>query len=344
MMLSVRKITKGYGHLSVDEIPVPEPGPGEVRLKVVAAGICGTDMHIYRWVPFAERLALPTVLGHEISGTVDSVGAGVTHVKQGDFVTVESHIPCGTCYACRTNRSHVCAHTRYPGVDINGGFAEYTVLPAQIVIPLPAGIDRQIAALFEPFGIAVHASLEGTGVAGLEVLITGCGPIGLMNIMAAKALGAHRIFATDINPLRLAQAEAAGATVCINAAQTNPVSQVLALTHGNGVDVMIEYSGAATSIDMASECITPGGELRLLGVPGGKTAVDLGRWLLRGITVRGIHGRRLFHTWEHAMRLVSDGKVELRPLISHVLPLQEGPRGFELIESGQAIKVLLQPN
>jgi threonine 3-dehydrogenase len=342
-MLSLRKIAKGPGQLSIDEIDVPEPRAGEVRLKVAAAGICGTDMHIYHWMPFAERMALPTVLGHEISGTVDAIGAGVTHVKVGDLATVESHIPCGACPACRTNRSHVCSHTRYPGVDINGGFAPYTVLPSQIVIPLAPGIDPHIAALFEPFGIAVHASLEGSGVAGQDVLITGCGPIGLMNIMAAKALGAHRVIATDINPLRLAQAEAAGADYCLNAAACDPLPEILALTHGNGVDVMIEYSGAASSIDMASACIMPGGELRLLGVPSGPTAVSLERWLLRGITVRGIHGRRLFHTWEHSMRLVRDRKVDLRPLISHVLPLHEGLKGFDLIERGQAIKVLLQP-
>ncbi|MGR9090493.1 MAG: alcohol dehydrogenase catalytic domain-containing protein [Gammaproteobacteria bacterium] len=342
-MLSIRKIARGAGHLSVDEIDVPEPRPGEVRLKVSAAGICGTDMHIYNWAPFSERLELPTVLGHEICGVVEAAGDGVSRVRVGDFVTVESHIACGNCYSCRTNRSHICRHTRYPGVDIDGGFADYTVLPEQIVIPLPATIDPQAAALFEPFGIAVHASLEGTGVAGANVLITGCGPIGLMNIMAARALGAHKVIATDINPLRLAQAEAAGADVCINPASEDTVRAVNGITNDNGVDVMIEYSGAATSLALAADCITPGGDLRLVGVPGGDTALNLERWLLRGLVVRGIHGRRLHDTWEHAMRLVVDKRVDLTSLVSHVLPLNEGPRGFELIENGEAIKVLFQP-
>lgn len=342
-MLSIRKIARGAGHLSIDEIDVPEPMPGEVRLKVSAAGICGTDMHIYNWAPFSERLQLPTVLGHEICGVVETVGDGVRRVRVGDLVTVESHIACGNCYSCRTNRSHVCPNTRYPGVDIDGGFANYTVLPEQIVIPLPPTIDAQAAALFEPFGIAVHASLEGTGVAGANVLITGCGPIGLMNIMAARALGAHKIIASDLNPLRLAQAEAAGADVCVNPASEDTVRAVNGNTNANGVDVMIEYSGAATSLALAADCITPGGELRLVGVPAGDTALNVERWLLRGLVVRGIHGRRLHDTWEHAMRLVVDERVDLTSLVSHVLPLDEGQRGFDLIENGEAIKILFQP-
>ena len=343
-MLCIRKIERGVGHLSIDQIDPPEAGAGEVLLKVSAAGICGTDMHIYHWAPFSERLKLPIVLGHEISGQVVTVGANVRRVKPGDFVTVESHIPCGICYTCQTNRAHVCRNTRYPGVDIDGGFAEYTVLPEQIVIPLPETIDKKVAAMFEPFGIGVHASLEGSGVAGANVLITGCGPIGLMNIMAARALGAHRIIATDINPLRLRQAEDAGADTCINPNKQKTVDVVKKLTSGNGVDVMIEYSGAAESLELAADCVTPGGELRLVGVPGGNTAIHLEKWLLRGLVVRNIHGRRLHHTWEHATRLVAEHKVDLSMLVSHVLPLEEGQRGFDLINNGEAIKVLFQPN
>jgi threonine 3-dehydrogenase len=343
-MLCIRKIDRGVGHLSVDHIDQPEAGPSEVLLKVSAAGICGTDMHIYHWAPFSERLKLPTVLGHEISGKVAAVGANVQKVKPGDFVTVESHIACGNCYACHTNRAHVCSNTRYPGVDIDGGFAEYTVLPEQIVMPLPETIDRKVAAMFEPFGIAVHASLEGSGVAGANVLITGCGPIGLMNIMAARALGAHRIIATDINQLRLKQAEQAGADTCVNPLKENTTEVVNKLTSGNGVDVMIEYSGASESLALAAACVTPGGELRLVGVPAGETPIHLEKWLLRGLVVRNIHGRRLHHTWEHATRLVVDNKVDLSALVSHVLPLDEGQRGFDLINNGEAIKVLFEPN
>ncbi len=343
-MLCIRKIDRGVGQLSVDNIDQPEAGTGEVLLKVSAAGICGTDMHIYHWAPFSERLKLPTVLGHEISGKVVTVGTNVHKVKPGDFVTVESHIPCGSCYACQTNRAHVCSNTRYPGVDIDGGFAQYTVLPERIVMPLPETIDKKVAAMFEPFGIGVHASLEGSGVAGANVLITGCGPIGLMNIMAARALGAHQIMATDINPLRLRQAEDAGADTCINPNKQSTKDVVNKLTSGNGVDVMIEYSGAAESLALAADCVTPGGELRLVGVPSGETPIHLEKWLLRGLVVRNIHGRRLHHTWEHATRLVADNKVDLSMLVSHVLPLEEGQRGFDLINNGEAIKVLFEPN
>ena len=343
-MLALRKVVPGPGGLALDDVVLRDPGPGEITVAVDAAGICGTDMHIYRGAPFAARMKLPTVLGHEIAGRVDAVGAGVTGLRVGDRVAVESHIPCGQCRICRTRRAHICPNTRYPGVDIDGGFAAFAVLPADIVIPLPAGIEPRIAALFEPFGIAVHASLEGSGVAGRHVLISGCGPIGLLNVIAARALGARRITTTDINPRRLAAAVAAGADEAVDVSE-RPLAEVIKeITGGTGVEVMIEYSGAAGVLEQAAVCVEPGGELRILGVPETGANVPFEQWLMRGLVVRGIHGRRLHETWEVAIQLVHGGRVDLAPVISHELPLAEGLEGFELIERGDALKVLLDPS
>lgn len=343
-MLALRKVAPGPGGLALDDVTRRDPGPGEVAVAVDAAGICGTDMHIYRGAPFAARMQLPTVLGHEIAGRVEALGAGVTGLRVGERVAVESHIPCGQCRICRTHRAHICPHTRYPGVDIDGGFAALAVLPAEIVIPLPAGIEPRIAALFEPFGIAVHASLEGSGVAGRHVLISGCGPIGLLNVIAARALGARRITATDINPRRLAAAVAAGADEAIDMSARTLAEVSNDVTGGAGFEVMIEYSGAASVLEQAAGCVEPGGELRILGVPEGGANVPFEQWLMRGLVVRGIHGRRLHETWDVAVELVHGGRVDLAPVISHELPLADGLHGFGLIERGEALKVLLDPS
>src|SRR3979490_49590 len=211
-MLALCKIEGIEGGIALRDVPMPEPGPGEIRLKVAAAGICGTDMQIYKWAPrMARRMKLPRVLGHEMSGVIDALGPGVTGLKPGDRVSLESHVFCGVCKQCRTNRAHLCTSTTYPGVDFDGGFAEYAVAPARIARLNPPELPHEIAAMQEPSGIVVHASLEGSGVSGQSVLVNGCGPIGLMNVATARALGASRIIACDMNPIRLATAEKMGA-------------------------------------------------------------------------------------------------------------------------------------
>ena len=342
-MLALRKVERRVGGLSLDQIDMPEPGFGEIRLRVDRAGICGTDLHIYNWAPFSHRMRLPTVLGHEIAGVVDATGRGVERVAAGDFVSVESHIWCGQCYSCHMGHTHVCMNTRYPGVDIDGGFAPYVVLPEKIAWKLDPAIPQEVAALFEPLGIAVHTTLDGTGVSGMNVLVAGCGPIGLMNIVTARALGAHRIIATDIVPRRLQQARLLGADRAINVSKQNALKIIKDMTQGNGVDVALEYSGAAASLALISQCTVPGGEVRLVGVPAGKSSIDLEAFLLRGISMRNIHGRRLFSSWEHTTKLVRDGKIDLNPIISDVLPLEESKKGFEMALAGKADKVLIDP-
>ncbi|HWV55494.1 alcohol dehydrogenase catalytic domain-containing protein [Pseudorhodoplanes sp.] len=344
-MLALRKTQPGTGGLSLDEIAVPAaPGFGEVRIRVSATGICGTDLAIYNWLPFLRTMTLPVVLGHEISGVVDSVGPGVTRVKLGDLVSVESHIPCGHCYTCLRGFAHVCPHTRYPGIHINGGFARYTTLPEQILYVLDPSLSHEVAAMFEPFGVAVHAVMEGSGVSGLNVVIAGCGPIGLMAVKAARALGANRIIAADKNPMRLAQAKEFGADETIDVIERDARGSITHLTDGNGPDVFIDFSAAAESVQLATEVITAGGEIRLAAAPGDSISLDVEKWLHRGVTVRGLHGRRLFASWVHAMRLVRSGQVDLRPLISHVIPLQDAVRGFEEALDGRTLKVLIKPD
>src|SRR5690606_13452313 len=215
-MLALRKVEAGAGGLAVQSCEPRLPGGGGVMLTVHAAGVCGTDMQIYRGQgSFAQRVKLPTTLGHESCGTIVQLGEGVTRLKEGDLVSLESHIPCWQCAACRTGRAHVCAHTRYPGIDIDGTYAEYVTVPASIVWVNPADADRETAALLEPLGIAVHATLEGSGVAGRTVVVNGCGPIGLMNVAVARHFGAHRVVAVDPNPRRLGVAEAMGADALI---------------------------------------------------------------------------------------------------------------------------------
>ena len=344
-MLALRKTRREPNGLSLDEIDQPgAPGPGQVLLRVLSAGICGTDLHIYKWGAFAHRMRLPTVLGHEMCGRVEAVGEGVTRIRPGMRVSVESHVPCGACYTCNRGWSHICPNTRYPGVDFDGGFAAFTTLPECIVWPIPDDIDTPVAAMMEPLGIAVHASLESSGVSGQNVVISGCGPIGLMNIAVARALGANRIIATDVNPLRLKMAMAIGADRTINVANEDPVPVVRDVTRGCGADVMIEYSAQADSLSIAPELITNGGEVRLLGVPESPTEINLEPWLFKGLRILNLHGRRLFSSWESSTRLLVDGKIDIAPLVSHVLPLGEAENGFRACFDGTAIKVLLVDN
>jgi threonine 3-dehydrogenase len=343
-MLALRKVRAGVGGLSIDEIePPPDPGFGEARVRVSVAGICGTDLAIHNWVPFLQHMKLPVVLGHEIAGVVEAIGPGVTRAKPGDLVAVESHIPCGRCYACLRGCSHVCTNTRYPGIHIDGGFARYTLLPEQILWVLDPETPHETAAMFEPLGVAVHAVMDGNGVSGMNVVIAGCGPIGLMAAMAARALGASRIVATDKNRMRLAQAKNFGADETINVDEQDARSAILRATNDNGPDAFIDFSAAGDSIQLATDVIAAGGEIRLAAAPSGPIQLDVEKWMHRGVTVRGLHGRKLFTSWVHAARLVQSGSVDLRPLVSHVLPLHEALHGFEEALAGRTLKVLLTP-
>lgn len=341
-MLALSKVAAGTGGLAVRECDPREPDEGEVLLKVHAAGVCGTDMQIYHgYGAFAQRVKLPTTLGHEMCGTVVKTGVGVLNLKEGDLVSLESHIPCWHCRACRTGRSHVCPNTRYPGIDIDGTFAEYVTVPASIAWVNPEGTDPEMAALLEPLGIAVHATLEGSGVSGQTVVINGCGPIGLMNIAVARHFGARRVVAVDPNARRRAVAEAMGADTLIDPTSESPEAVVRALTAGEGADVVFEYTGSEQGVHSCFSMVGALGDVRWCATPGKAMTFDFGAWRRGRPTIYNIHGRKIWSTWEAAAPLVYDNKINLSPIASHRIPLAESTRAFELIVAGEAVKPLI---
>lgn len=332
------------GGVAVRDREPRDAGPGEIRLKVGAAGICGTDMQIFNWAPrMARRMQLPRVLGHEVSGIVDQVGDGVTNVVLGDHVSLESHIFCGTCRPCRLGDAHLCNNTTYPGIDIDGAFADYVTVPALIAWKNPKDLPHETGAMLEPFGIGVHACLEGAGVSGLTVLVNGCGPIGLMAIAVARALGAARIIASDLNPLRLKTAEIMGADRAVKADDENLGDVVRDMTGGEGVDVGIEFSGSEAGFQAVFDSLCKGGDFRLVGAPPRAIPVDFTWWLLKCPRMVNIHGRRIWDSWQRSTDLIYSGAVDLKPIQSHILPLSEAAEGFELIRRGEAVKPLLVP-
>lgn len=343
-MLAVCKVKEGEGGLAVEEREPREPDPGEILIKVAAAGICGTDMQIYYWAPrMARRMQLPRVLGHEACGYVDKIGEGVTNVGVGDYVSLESHVFCGTCRPCRLGKLHLCINTTYPGVSFDGGFAEYVTVPSQIAWKNPTGLPIEVAAMMEPFGISVHTTLAGSGVSGRTVLINGCGPIGLMNVASARALGANRIIACDINPLRLTTAKKMGADRTVNAFEEDLQNIVMDMTNDGGVDVAIEYSGTETGFNSCFSALTKGGDFRLVGPPAVPISVDFTHWVVKCPEMQNIHGRRIWDSWQIASELLSSGAVDLSPIHSHSIPIRDGPSGFELIREGKALKPLIVP-
>ncbi len=341
-MLALCKVERGANGLAVLERAPRDPGEGEIQLKVHAAGVCGTDMSVYHDAgAFAKRVKVPTTLGHEMSGTVVKTGPGVRSVQVGDFVSIDSHIPCWECRACRMGRAHVCPNTRYPGIDIDGAFAEYLTVPASIAWVNPKGTSAVDAALLEPLGIAVHATLEGSGVAGQTVVVNGCGPIGLMNVAVARHFGARRIIVVEPNAARRATAERMGADVAVDPVAQSPARLVQDLTRGAGADVVFEYTGSAQGVHNCFAMVGALGDVRWCATPSAPIEFDFGAWRKGRPTIYNIHGRRFWDTWEVAAPLVYDKRIDLSPIASHQVPLAEGARAFELILSGEAVKPII---
>lgn len=341
-MQTLSKVQRGVGGLAVVEKSPREPGPGEMLIQVRAAGVCGTDMSVYHDAgSFAQRVKIPTVLGHEMAGIVVMIGQNVDRVKVGDLVSIDSHIPCWTCRACMNGRAHVCPNTRYPGLDIDGAFAEFVTLPASIAWVNPPGTDPKMAALLEPLGIAVHATLEGSGVAGQTVVVNGCGPIGLMNIAVARRFGARRIIAVDPNPARRSAAECMGADIVLDPTLESPVQHIRDLTGGDGADVVFEYTGQAAGVHNCFGMVGALGEVRWCATPSKPMEFDFDIWRKRRPTIHNIHGRRFWQTWNVAGPLVYERQIDLTPIASHEVPLAEAASAFDLILTGVAIKPLI---
>ncbi len=325
------------------ERPVPTPGDGEVLLKVEAASICGTDYHLYTWDQWAQDVMTPpTILGHELAGTVVASGAGVSRVREGDLVGVESHLVDWTCSVCRRGDPHLCKNLRVIGAHVDGGFAEYVVIPEANAIE-SNGLDPAVVALQEPMGNAVHAAFVEP-IEGRSVLVTGCGPIGLCAVGIAKAAGAAVVIATDTEPYRLDLARTMGADLALDASDAETPAGIVDATGGDGVDVVLEMSGAAPALDQGLAAVTRGGRISLLGIFPEPVPVDLSeRVIQQGIRLYGIYGRRMYDTWERTQSLLRSGRFDASPILTHRLDLAEWERAFELIASRHAGKVVLLP-
>jgi threonine 3-dehydrogenase len=340
-MRALAKVRPEAG-LELVERRVPSPSGGEVLLRMEAASICGTDYHLYTWDEWAaENLEPPRILGHELAGTVIATGTGVTRVKEGDLVGVESHIVDWTCVQCRRGQRHLCANLRIIGVHVDGGFAEYVVIPQANAIE-SNGLDPAVVALQEPMGNAVHAAFAEP-IAGRSVLVTGCGPIGLCAVGITKAAGASLVVATDTEPYRLELARAMGADLALDATDPATEARIGEATGGDGVEVVLEMSGAAPALDQALRLVTRGGSISLLGIFGEPPRVDLSEdVIMKGLRLHGIFGRRIYETWDQTQSLLRGG-LDVSPIITHRLDLADWEQAFDLIASRHAGKVVLLP-
>jgi threonine 3-dehydrogenase len=327
---------------AIREVPVPQPGPGEVLIRVEAASVCGTDLHIERWDPWAQQnfAKVPMTFGHEMAGTVVARGPGATRIQVGDTVAAETHIVDWTCYQCRTGRAFVCQHMRILGVHTPGSFAQYVVLP-EVNAWVYEGLSFEVAALQEPLGNAVFSAFVEE-VAGQTAVVTGCGPIGLMSIAVLKKAGARAVFATDINPERLAMATRMGADLALDA-RDDVAARVRAETDGNGVDILLEMSGSSAALHQGLAAVTNGGRVSLLGTHAEPATLDLSKEIIfKGLRVYGITGRQLWATWYRTTALLEEG-LDLSPIITHRMPLSDYAQAFDLVASGHAGKIVLLP-
>ncbi|TAM78086.1 L-threonine 3-dehydrogenase [bacterium] len=340
-MRALVKSTAAPG-MALSEVPVPRIGPTDVLIAVRKAGVCGTDQHIYRWDAWAQRRVVPPlVVGHEFMGVVAAVGEGVRSVQPGDRVSAEGHISCNYCFQCRTGQAHICEHVQIIGVDRDGAFAEYLAMPEFNVWKLDPAIPDEFAAVFDPLGNAVHTVMEA-GVSGKTVVITGVGSIGLMAIPVARAAGAAAVIAIDVNAEKLALAERLGADAVFDARDAQVVERVFALTSGDGADVLLEMSGSGQAINLGLAAVRNGGRAALLGIPSDDVQLNLAeRIIFKGLTVLGINGRKMFETWYQTQALVKSGRIDLRPIITHVLPFTQFEEAFALMQQGKAAKIVL---
>ena len=343
-MLAVVKPEAAPG-ADVREVKIPGFGRTDVLVKVKVASICGTDLHIYNWDRWAQnRIHPPLIPGHEFCGEVVAFGDEVTSVKEGDFVSAEMHVACGKCLQCRTGEAHICQNVKIIGVDADGAFAEYVVIPESNIWKLDPAIPQEYASILDPLGNAVHTVLAGP-VAGQTVLVTGCGPIGLMAIAVAKACGSSTVFATETNEKRRAMAKKMGADVALNPAAEDAVAKILAETGGTGVDALLEMSGNPTAIQQGFKALRAGGRASLLGIPTENVPLDLVTDVIfKGATVQGIYGRRMYETWVQMTALLKAGRLNLEPLFGERTSLDKFESAFTLLQSGLAGKILLYPN
>jgi threonine 3-dehydrogenase len=331
-----REASKG---IWMEQVPVPTPGPNEVLIKLEKTAICGTDLHIYKWDEWSQRTIKPgLIIGHEFVGRIVDMGPGVTGYRLGDRVSAEGHIVCGHCRNCRAGRQHLCPNTVGIGVNRDGAFAEYVVMPATNLWPIPDGIPSELAAFFDPYGNAAHCALE-FDVVGEDVLITGAGPIGIIAAGICRHIGARHVVVTDLNDYRLGMAKDMGATRTVNVGRES-IADAMQDLGIDGFDVGLEMSGAPRAFNDMLGAMYHGGKVALLGILPKGAGIDWDRIIFKGLTVQGIYGRRMYETWYKMTQLVLGG-FPLHKVLTHRLPADEFQQGFELMESGESGKVVL---
>jgi threonine 3-dehydrogenase len=326
--------------IELQDIPKPTIGPNDLLIRIKRSAICGTDMHIYNWDAWAQKtIPVPMAVGHEYCGTVVEVGSEVGGFKPGDRVSGEGHITCGYCRNCRAGRRHLCRNTLGVGVNRQGCFAEYLVIPAFNAFKLPDVIDDEIASILDPLGNAVHTALA-FDVVGEDVLITGAGPIGIMAAAVVRFIGARNVVVTDVNDYRLDLARKMGATLALNVTRDSLEDAMKQLGMQEGFDVGLEMSGNATALRDMLRTLHHGGSIAMLGIPPNEVAIDWNQVILKGLTIKGIYGRQMFETWYKMAALLQSG-LDVRPVITHRLPYTEYQRAFEIMGSGQSGKVVM---
>ena len=338
-MKSLAKLKPEVG-IWMTDTPEPVTGHNDIKIKIKKTAICGTDVHIYNWDEWSQKtIPVPMVVGHEYVGEVVEVGQEVRGFTIGDRVSGEGHITCGHCRNCRAGRVHLCRNTTGVGVDREGAFAEFLVIPAYNAFKIPDDISDEMASIFDPFGNAVHTALS-FNLVGEDVLITGAGPIGIMAAAVARHVGARHVVITDINEYRLDLARKMGVTRAVNAASEDlqKVMQELGMTEG--FDVGMEMSGVPVAFRGMLDTMNNGGKIAMLGIPPSDMAVDWNQVIFKGLTIKGIYGREMFETWYKMASLLQSG-LDLTPIITHQFSIDDFQQGFDMMCSGQSGKVIL---
>jgi threonine 3-dehydrogenase len=343
-MLAVVKPEAAPG-AEIREVKIPAFGRTDVLVKVQVASICGTDLHIYEWDRWAQgRIHPPLIPGHEFCGEVVAFGDEVTSVKEGDFVSAEMHVACGKCFQCRTGEAHICQNVKIIGVDADGAFAEYVVIPESNIWKLDPAIPPEYASILDPLGNAVHTVLAGE-IAAKTVAITGCGPIGLFSIAVAKAVGASTVIAIEVNQYRRQVAEKMKADIVIDPSKEDARAIVAERTGGLGVDAVFEMAGHPDAIRTAFDIVRRGGRISLLGLTSKPISLNFSEDIIfKGLTIQGINGRRMYQTWYQMTALLKAGKLDLHPVITDRIAMKDFSTAMARLKTGEASKILVYPN
>lgn len=342
-MKSMKVLTKLKPEVGIwmDEAPVPDFGPNDIRIKIMKTAICGTDVHIYNWDEWSRKtIPVPMIIGHEFVGTVEAMGSEVKDFNKGDRVSGEGHITCGYCRNCRAGKRHLCRNTIGVGVNRSGCFAEYLTIPASNVFKVPDNISDDIAAILDPLGNATHTTLS-FDLVGEDVLITGAGPIGIMAVAIAKNVGARFVVITDVNDYRLNLAGKMGATRTLNVTRDNIAATMKELDMKEGFDVGLEMSGNPEAFGDMLDHMNYGGKIALLGIPPQAITVDMIQIVIKGLWLKGIYGREMFETW-YKMATMLQGDLDISAVITHRFHVDQYQDAFNVMRLGQSGKVLLE--